>query len=252
MTITPRSPAPLGGFRCITAVAALAISTVPTRLISIIFRKKAPAMTPCRPTRRAGVAMPAQLTAALSLPIRSAARSIAALTADSSVTSVAMKAALSPSAAAAAAPCASFTSSRVIRPPAATIRCATARPSPEAPPVTTAHVSFNCIDATSLETDGRIHAAGRAGVVEPARSDGLGLCVELQRLFAVGPEIAELGAARSGKAEDRHGHRNRYIDAHLPHVDLGLKSAGDGAALRKDHGAVAEGIIVDERDRLAQ
>src|ERR1700722_1646669 len=106
--------------------------------------------------------------------------------------------------------------------------------------------------ADLLQADGGVHAAGTDAVVEPARGHGLGLGVELHHLFAVGPEIPELGAARSGKAEDGHGHRNRYIDAHLPDVDLALKAAGDRAALREDTGAVAEGIIVDERDRLAQ
>src|SRR5580658_10977535 len=105
-------------------------------------------------------------------------------------------------------------------------------------------------DATSLEADGGVHSAGRAAILEPARGDGLGLRVELHRLFAIGPEIAEFGAARSGEAENRHGHRNRHIDPHLPHVDFVLEFARDGAALREDAGAVAEWVVVDEGDRL--
>src|SRR3984893_1562594 len=258
MTITPRSPAALGALRCIATAAAFEISTVPTKLISIILRKNAPAIAPCLPTKRAGMPMPAQLTAASIEPICSRARSIAPLTADSSVTSVAMKAARSPSAAAAAVPWASFTSRSVTFPPASAIRFATARPSPEAPPVTTACDSFSCMGLfssgtrSSFKTDGGVHAGRDAAVVEPARRHGFGLRVELHHLLAVGAEIAEFGAARSGKAEDRHGHRNRNVDPHLAHVDLALKFAGDGAALREDAGAVAEGIVVDERDRLVQ
>src|ERR1700722_4442508 len=74
---------------------------------------------------------------------------MAPLTADSSVTSVAMKVARAPSAAAAAVPCASFTSRSVTFPPANTMRLATASPSPDAPPVTTACDSFSCMGGFS-------------------------------------------------------------------------------------------------------
>ena len=82
--------------------AALATSTVPSKLISIMRRKELPAIGPCLPTRRPGVAMPAQLIAALMLPILAAACFTALSTAASSLTSTPKKAALGPSAAAAA------------------------------------------------------------------------------------------------------------------------------------------------------
>src|SRR6185312_6326072 len=242
----------------------------------------AAAIAPCFPTSRPGLPMPAQLTAASMRPSCRAARSTAPSTADSSVTSVAMKAARSPRDAAAADPCASFTSRSTTRPPACTILCATASPSPDAPPLTTACASFSCMSEAparrpcpsrwcprrpyprcrcpcrrcpfgrSFQADGRIDPGGHAAVVEPARRDGLGLGIELHHLFAVGAEIAEFGAARSREAENRHGHRNRHVDSHLAHVDLVLEFAGGGTALRENAGTVAEGIVVDERDRFVQ
>src|SRR5580692_11766893 len=86
----------------------------------------------------------------------------------------------------------------------------------------------------SFQADGGVDAGSAAGVVEPARGNGLGLRVELHHLFAVGPKIAELRAARSGKAENRHRHGNRHVDPHLTHVDLVLKFARYGAALREN------------------
>ncbi|MDB6097934.1 MAG: hypothetical protein JWN58_637, partial [Gammaproteobacteria bacterium] len=47
--------------------ADLATNTVPSKLISIIFRKELPVIGPCLPTRRPGVAMPAQLMAAVKI-----------------------------------------------------------------------------------------------------------------------------------------------------------------------------------------
>src|SRR5277367_940293 len=106
--------------------------------------------------------------------------------------------------------------------------------------------------AFSLEADGCVHTRGCGAVVEPTRRDGFGLRIELYHLFAVGAEIAELGAARAGKAEDGHGYGNRHVDAHLPDVDLVLKLACNGAALGKYAGAVAERIVVHQRDGLVQ
>src|SRR5271168_1839238 len=94
---------------------------------------------------------------------------MAALTADSSVTSTAMKRARSPSDAAAAAPCASFTSRSTALPPASTILWATASPSPEAPPVTTARNSLSCMGVSLKAFQGR------------------------QRMRARGPSVAEEG-----------------------------------------------------------
>ena len=126
--------------------AALAVNTVPTRLISIILRKNA-----------AGIG---------TLPAHQARGRADAGAIDGRVDSAHALSGLrdrgidrgfvgdvggdeyarSPSAAAADAPCASFTSSSATCPPDFTIRPATARPSPEAPPVTTACDSLNCTD----------------------------------------------------------------------------------------------------------
>src|SRR5258708_10932724 len=104
----------------------------------------------------------------------------------------------------------------------------------------------------SLQADRGVHAGGRTAVVKPARSHGLGLGVELHHLFAVGTQIAELRAARTGKAEERHRNRNGHVDSHLAHIDFALKFARDGAALSKNARAVAEGIVVDDWVRLVQ
>src|SRR5580658_3204212 len=96
---------------------------------------------------------------------------------------------------AAARPASSCRSRIAARPPQETMRSTTARPSPEAPPVTTAKVCWKFMGlpkrSTSFEADGRVHSRGDGGIVEPARRDGLGLRVELHRLLAVRPEIAE-------------------------------------------------------------
>src|SRR6202789_4414080 len=103
-----------------------------------------------------------------------------------------------------------------------------------------------------FKADGRVHASGRVAVLEPSTRNGLGLGVKLHRLLAIGTQIAELGAARSRKAEEGHGHRYGHVDPDLAHIDLALKFARDGSALREDTGAVAERIIVDEPDGLIQ
>src|ERR1700722_933652 len=114
-------------------------------------------------------------------------------------------------------------------------------------------VSFKTsTERLSLQTDGGVHSGGDAAVVEPARGDGFGLGVELHHLFAVRTQVAELGAARSGKAEVGHGHGNRHVDPHLAHVDFILKYARHRAALRENARAVAEGVVIDERDGFGQ
>src|SRR5882762_4739992 len=96
---------------------------------------------------------------------------MAPLTTDSSVTSVAMKAARSPSAAAAAVPCASFTSRSVTFPPASTMRLATASPSPDAPPVTTACDSFICMGGFSGVFQNYSGVSGRGPLIAEKHVD---------------------------------------------------------------------------------
>src|ERR1700722_793355 len=129
----------------------------------------------------------------------------------------------------------------------------TARPSPEAPPVTTASVCSMFTECSALlEADGRVHPTGDRGIVEPTRRDGLRLGVELHRLLAVGPEVAELRAARARKAEVGHRHRDGHVDAHLADIDFRLELACGRAALGEDAGTVTERIVVDELDRLIE
>src|ERR1700712_4178295 len=73
-----------------------------------------------------------------------------------------------------------------------------------------------------LERDGGVDAR-RAGVVEPAFRDGLGLRVEQYDLLAVRSQVTELGCTRPGERKQRHRHGNRNIDADLTDVDLFLE-----------------------------
>src|SRR5471030_2795772 len=70
----------------------------------------------------------------------------------------------------------------------------------------------------SLEADRCVHGARSAAVIEPARRNGLGLCIELNHLLAVGAQITELRAARSGETEKRHRYGYRHVDANLSDV----------------------------------
>src|SRR5258708_14686021 len=96
---------------------------------------------------------------------------MAPLTADWSVRSVARKAARSRSAAAAAVPCASFTSRSVTFPPASTMRLATASPSPDAPPVTTACDSFSCMGGFSGVFQNYCGVSGRGPLIAEKHVD---------------------------------------------------------------------------------
>ncbi len=84
------------------------------------------------------VPMPAQFTRTLRPSNRARAAARAASTCSLLVTSAGVKSACAPSALATSAPPEPGKSSRATRAPAATRRLAVARPSPEAPPVTTA------------------------------------------------------------------------------------------------------------------
>src|SRR6185437_11773748 len=104
----------------------------------------------------------------------------------------------------------------------------------------------------SAQADRRIDAVVDRVVVEPASRDGFGLRIKLHDLFAIRAKVAELRAARAGKAEERHRYRNRNVDADLADVDLALEFAGRRAALREEANTVAERIAIDERDRVVE
>src|SRR5690606_3307611 len=127
------------------ALAALDTSSVPTKLISITLRKKSPGIGPSLLTMRRGHATPAQFTTRLRPPISRCARSMAASTASSLVTSAVWNIAFGPSASTAWVPASRLTSNNVTRAPLATKRCAVAYPRPDAPPVMTARTSPICM-----------------------------------------------------------------------------------------------------------
>ena len=85
------------------------------------------------------------------------------------------------------------------------------------------------------------HADGEVGfgnrvAAEPARRDGLGLGVELNGLLTVGVLVTVEGTLPAGEREERQGHRNGDVDAHLPHQNLVLVlargAAGGGGRAR--------------------
>src|SRR2546426_2196160 len=119
---------------------------------------------PALPTVFIAVPMPAQLTRRLREPKRLPAVLRAASTSSALVTSAAVKRAEGPSVFATSAPADAGGSRSATRPPAATRRSAVARPSPEAPPVTTAFTLRSSMGPSS----GAILAAAQ-DVVAPRR-----------------------------------------------------------------------------------
>src|SRR5690606_12501196 len=79
------------------------------------------------------------------------------------------------------------------------------------------------MSGSSTQIDRGVHTVVDAVVIDPATGDSLGLRVELHHLLAIRAEVAELGAARTGKAEERHRHRNRDVDTDLADVDFSLE-----------------------------
>ena len=103
-------------------------------------------------------------------------------------------------------------------------------------------------DGILLQAYRGIHRTAHRRIVKPARRNGLGLGVELHHLLAVGAEVAELGAARTGETEVGNRNRDRHVDPNLADVDLVLELACHGAALGEDAGAVAVRVGIDEGD----
>ncbi|MNK99402.1 hypothetical protein D3C87_1197950 [compost metagenome] len=71
-------------------------------------------------------------------------------------------------------------------------------------------------------------------------------------MLAVRAEVAELGTARTGEAEERHRHRNRDVDTDLADVDFVLEFTCRRAALGEQARAVAERVGVDQGDGLVE
>ena len=151
--MTPRCPSSSGARAAMRCAPSRETLKVPTTL-TWSTREKASSgyATPLRLTVFAAWRMPAQLMAEdTGSPYRDSARSRAADTCSSLVTSVGQKAAFSPSPAATAAPSDEGRSSRTTRAPDL-IRCsAVARPSPDPPPLMTATCFASVLSIRSLQ-----------------------------------------------------------------------------------------------------
>src|SRR5690625_6745182 len=108
------------------------------------------------------------------------------------------------------------------------------------------------ITAESAQRNGAVDATGDVFGLEPTRGNGLGLSPEGDGLLAVGAQVTQLGSPRAGKAEVGHRYRNRYVDADLAHIDIGLETARHPARVSKDRRAVAIGVGIDQVDCLVQ
>ena len=137
LMMTPRS-SPIGSFLAMRSADRRNTLNVPIRLTSTTFLKASSGKGPSLLSVLAALPIPAQLTLMRSGPIDSATSS-ALPTAASSVTLVSTNLARSPSAATASSPRRSITTTEA---PLSSSRLVVARPSPEAPPVTTATASL--------------------------------------------------------------------------------------------------------------
>src|SRR5450631_502746 len=138
ITMTPRSPS-TGLLPSIAAATRRSTLKVPTRLMSMTFRKSSRFIGPFLPTTRPGVPTPAQLTTTRKSPSSWAAE-IAACTWLWSRTSAAQKRTLSPSSLARVSPGDEGRSTMTTAAPPSCSRRVVASPRPEAPPVTSATV----------------------------------------------------------------------------------------------------------------
>src|SRR3954447_5639593 len=132
--MTPRSPS-TGSLSTIAATASRMTLNVPIRLTRITCSNCSSGSTPCLPSTRPGVPMPAQLMTMRSGP-RPAAVDTACCTAPSSVTSAGAN--LPPSSCARCSPADDGRSMMTTLAPAFASSVAVARPRPLAPPVTIA------------------------------------------------------------------------------------------------------------------
>ena len=126
---------------------------VPMRLTVIVWRNSSSGNGPFLPTTLAGVPMPAQFTTIRRACPRRAMPDSAAPTAAGSVTSAAANETVAPSRSATALPWEWGRSRMVTCAPAAASRSAVARPSPEAPPVTSAAVPSISMSLVSFSRD---------------------------------------------------------------------------------------------------
>src|SRR3954453_12030609 len=92
----------------------------------------------------------------------------------------------------------------------------------------------------------------RLAVGVPARGDSRLARVEIDRIAAMGVQIAEERVLPAREREEGHGRRDADVHADHPGVAIVAVAAGDGPRLRKERGAVAVARAVDDRNRLIQ
>src|SRR3954471_18121059 len=225
LTMTPRSPS-TGSLSTIAATASRITLKVPIRLTRTTFSNASRGSTPCLPSTRPGVPMPAQLTR-----IRSGACAVAVCTARwtpaSSVTSRPAK--LPPISFARSSPGEEGRSAMTTYAPAPASSVAVAKPSPLAPPVTIAEQPsiriraclFPCYDdehraRLHLLSGLHPHLGDRAG---RRRGDGV---LYLHRLEHDQSLSGSHPCARFDEhPHDRPRHRSDERARHVPGVRLG-------------------------------
>src|SRR6266542_3789010 len=87
---------------------------------------------------------------------------------------------------------------------------------------------------------------------EPPARDGLLAGVELDRVGAVGVEVAEEGVLPAGEREEGDGGGNADVDADHADLDVVAEATDRRAGLGEDRHAVAEATGVDDLDRLVE
>src|SRR3979490_120752 len=84
----------------------------------------------------------------------------------------------------------------------------------------------------------------------PARSDGLGLGVEADRIRTMLVEVAEARLLPAAEGVIRNRHRDRHVDADHADIDLGGEIACGVAVAGEDRNAVAVVVVGWQRQRL--
>src|SRR5947199_8086335 len=95
-----------------------------------------------------------------------------------------------------------------------------------------------------------MEAGSRAAVVGPTRGDGLAPRIEANPIHAVYVQISKQRIAPAAKGVERHGDRNRYVDANHAYLDVLLKTPCRVAGASEQRSTIGIGISIDQRNRL--
>src|SRR3981189_182394 len=111
----------------------------------------------------------------------------------------------------------------------------------------------NCMSAPGCDAlvhrrYGELRAFLDAG--RPARSDGLGLGVEADRIRTMLVEVAEAGLLPASEGVIGNRHRDRHVNADHADIDLGGEIARGVAVAGEDRNAIAVVVIGRQRERL--